>query len=81
MYELYVHHGKQVWVRVDLRGRHREHCLCYACERFKPGEPDNCKRAQRLYSLACELDMVFPVWECPEFACNASAGHVVGVSR
>jgi hypothetical protein len=30
----YEHHGHNVAVRSDLKGKHREHCLCYRCSKF-----------------------------------------------
>lgn len=66
-YEQYVHHGRRVWVRRTLKGKHRNHCLCYACAHFNPGETDNCPIASHIYSLCVLQDMVLPVWECPHF--------------
>ena len=68
MYSQYEHHGNMVWVRDDLKGTHRESCLCFApCQNFKPGTADNCVIAQRLYELDVEFGLVTPVYECPEF--------------
>lgn len=63
----YNHHGRIVAVRIDLVGRHKDFCLCYSCEKFKPDMPENCPIAERVYALDVELDLVTPVWECPEF--------------
>jgi len=64
----YEHHGEFVCVRDDLKGKHRQHCLCYAgCARFKPEKPDNCIIAQALYSLCVIHNVTTPVWECPEY--------------
>lgn len=66
--ETYNHHGCNVTVRSDLKGRHQEHCLCYApCEKFKPGQPDNCPIAQAVYENCVKFNIVTPMWECPEF--------------
>lgn len=51
-YEKYDHHGAEVWVRSDLKGKHRNYCLCWHCSQLHPGEARNC---------------VTPVWECPHF--------------
>lgn len=68
MFERYVHHGEQpVWVRMDLRGRHRDHCLCFDCRRFHPGSDGNCPVAQTVYQNCLNYDLVTPVWECPRF--------------
>ena len=64
----YEHHDADVWVREDLKGQHQEHCLCYSCLRFCPDDREqNCKRANLIYRVCVMLDMVLPVWECPEF--------------
>jgi len=66
--ERYEHHGREVAVDSSLKGRHREHCLCYVCDRFKPGAADHCPIAARIYQTCVDLGVVTPVWECPEFA-------------
>jgi hypothetical protein len=69
MYEKYEHHGGEVWVRSDLKGKHREHCLCLqGCKKFKMGDAvNNCKKAQLLFAFCCLNNMTTPVWECPDF--------------
>ena len=69
-YEKYRHWDghPQVWVRNDLKGRHREHCLCYSCEHFKPEDREaNCRIANLMFSVCVALGITTPVWECPEF--------------
>lgn len=67
-FEQYSHHSSLVWVRQDLRGRHSDHCLCYSCSKFSPGErDDNCPIANAVYALNVALDITTPVWECPAF--------------
>jgi len=63
----YEHHGTKVFVDEKLKGTHREHCLCWKCKSFKPGTPENCPKAQRLYQLCVEEDMTTPVFKCPVF--------------
>lgn len=63
----YEHHGAKVFVDESLKGTHREHCLCFKCGNFHPGTPENCKKAQRLYQLCVDENMVTPVFECPSF--------------
>ena len=36
----YEHHGSNVKVREDLKGKHRDHCLCFRCGGFKIGSAD-----------------------------------------
>jgi len=66
--ERYEHHGRMVAVQSALRGSHREHCLCYACEKMKPGSPEHCPIASELYTLVVKHGLVTPVYECPEFS-------------
>jgi len=64
----YRHHDGNVWVRTDLKGLHRDHCLCYECQRFHPKNRErNCRIANVLYALNVAWNMVTPVWECSEF--------------
>ena len=76
----YVHHGQVVSVREDLKGKHREHCLCYQCanfnydpERITPGEfgmtgkGKQCPIAQDTYMNCVKHGLVTPVFECPKF--------------
>jgi hypothetical protein len=63
----YTHHGREVFVRADLKGNHREHCLCFSCFNFKPGDSDNCPVAQQVYKTCVDFNLVTPVWECPQF--------------
>ena len=68
MYKQYVHHGKTVWVRDDLQGTHRQHCLCFACTKLNINDrKENCKIANELYKLCVKHNLTTPVFECPEF--------------
>jgi hypothetical protein len=67
-FEQYTHHEALVWVQSDLKGKHRDNCLCYSCDKMKPGEPDHCPIASRLYAVCKEFSLVTPVYECPEFS-------------
>lgn len=62
-----VHHGRKVFAMAELQGKHREHCLCYACDKMRPGQPDHCRIAAHLYSFCVLIGMTTPVYECPEF--------------
>lgn len=67
-YGRYIHHGSMVWVREDLKGKHRDYCLCHSCKKFKPIDQEHhCKTADLLYRLCILADLVTPVWECPQF--------------
>ena len=64
----YIHHGKEVWVRKDLKGTHREHCLCFQCEKLNIGDREkNCPIANELYKNCVKFNVTTPVFECPEF--------------
>jgi len=67
--EWYNHHGMEVAVYKDLKGQHRNHCLCYDCEEFKGGSlnEEGCPLAREVFGLCVEHNLVLPVWECPIF--------------
>jgi len=67
-YSQYLHHGRKVWVREELKGHHREICMCMECSKFHPeSRENNCLVANALYVLDMKFDLVTPVWECPDF--------------
>jgi len=64
----YKHHGRIVSVRDDLKGTHRQNCLCHQCKRFKPeSRENNCRIANLLYSVDVMCGITTPVFECPKF--------------
>lgn len=67
-YWRYVHHGVEVYVRKTLYGKHREYCLCHACEKLNTeDQAKNCAIASAVYASCLKHHIVTPVWECPEF--------------
>jgi hypothetical protein len=65
----YPHHGRDVFVDEALKGRHRDHCLCYQCDKFHPNDRErNCEIANALYELCVNQHVVTPVYECAVFA-------------
>jgi len=67
-YIKYKHHGIDVSVREDLKGKHREHCLCWNCAKFKPEDREaNCQIANLLYKFDILHNVTTPVWECKKF--------------
>ena len=67
-FEVYKYHNRIVSVREDLKGRHREHCLCYSCQRFdSERRARNCDISNKVFDLCAEEELVLPVWECPLF--------------
>jgi len=74
-YIQYKHHGEYVFVRDDLFDRHKEYCLCYKCQKFKPKEDNiNCEIAKSLFKLDCRYHIVTPVWECKKFEEKTKGG-------
>ncbi len=68
MIKLFSHHENQVWADEAAFGRHRRFCLCFrGCLNFKPGQPDNCPIAQKLYDFDVEHKLTTPVYGCPEW--------------
>lgn len=64
----YEHHGQQVHVLEQVKGRHRRHSLCYACNKFKPEyRSANCEIANAIYDNCVDFGVVTPVYECPSF--------------
>jgi len=67
MYIRYMHHKHSVVVHADAKGKHREHCLCYRCNKFYPGTAENCQLAELIYGVNVAFGLTTPVWECPRF--------------
>lgn len=64
----YLHHGRYVFVDEGLKGKHREHCLCWRCKKFIPDNQElNCRLAELNFANCRLNDMVLPVYECPRF--------------
>ena len=67
-YEKYTHHGGKVWVRSDLRGKHRGHCLCMVCKKLDTiNREKNCPIANAVFANCVKFNLTTPMWECPEF--------------
>ena len=68
LYETYEHHGRKVVVRMDLKGKHQQYCLCYSCQKLCIKDPaKNCPIASMVFAMNCLTGITTPVWECPEF--------------
>lgn len=66
--EKYVHHGAEVSVISEVKGKHRQHCLCHSCLRFIPEDRTlNCSIANALYALCVNHNLVTPVYECETY--------------
>jgi hypothetical protein len=70
----YVHHGALVFVDENLKGKHRDHCLCYRCKQFKPETREgNCPIANKLFQICVDENIVTPVYECLKFTAREQA--------
>ncbi len=68
IFEKYKHHGNEVFVRKDLKGKHRDFCLCFRCKNFNIDvREENCYIANIIYDTCVKYKLVLPVWECPVF--------------
>jgi hypothetical protein len=66
--ERYEHHGRLVSVDTSLKGKHREHCLCFTCGKFNMDDPaKKCPIAHDIYLNCVKHGVVTPVYECPEY--------------
>ena len=65
------HHGIKVYGESNLLGKHREHCLCYKCSKFKPKSGfDNCEIAIEVFAINSKFHITTPIFECPNFILN-----------
>lgn len=64
----YTHHNWRVSVDEDLKGKHREHCLCFRCDLFAPNQHHNCAIAQGIFHICQKHGLTLPVRECPYYA-------------
>ncbi len=74
--ERYTHHGQEVTVLSEVKGRHRDLCLCYRCLAFNPISLPHCPIAVAVYEVCVMHGLVTPVFECPEFAAKKAAPAV-----
>ena len=69
MYTKYEHHGKEVTVKTELKGRHRGFCLCYECKKFNLlDRENNCHIANNIYKNCVDFNVVTPVFECGDLS-------------
>lgn len=61
------HYGRVVWVNTDMEPLRKQECLCYNCERMKPGEPDHCQLAADFYEVCKRGGVAFIVTRCGKF--------------
>jgi len=68
--EKYEYYGVNVSVFSELKGKHKEMCLCWKCALLiiDPAYPaQNCEIARENYELCKKHHVVTPVFECPKF--------------
>ncbi len=65
--ERYEHHGVTTTVVSEVKGKHRNHCLCFSCEKFEPINGVDCPIAKTVYATCIDYNLVTPVYECPSF--------------
>ena len=64
----YIHHGVEVAVEKDSKGKHRKYCLCWKCAFFNPENREvNCPIANTLFGINVKYHITTPVWECGKF--------------
>lgn len=64
----FEHHGVVVSCMDNLKGKHREHCLCWICRKLNLADRDkNCKIASLLYAVDRQCQITTPVFYCKEF--------------
>jgi hypothetical protein len=72
----YKHHDINVFVREDLKGKHREYCLCWQCKKLIPEDRTlNCPIANSLFAFDQRNNVTTPVFECPIFEDKNEATH------
>jgi hypothetical protein len=73
--EKYIHHGVEVSVQSELKGKHRAHCLCFQnCRFFFPDDPEkNCEIAKANFKNCVDYNLVLPVYECPKYALETNS--------
>jgi len=64
--EKFFHH-RDTWGFQELRGKHREVCLCWSCKKFRPEHSDNCFIAESVFNLNKTHGITTPVLECSVF--------------
>lgn len=62
-----THYNHQVWVSPIIEALRRSECLCWNCGKMKPGKPDHCPTAQKLYDICVSDNVATPVTRCPQF--------------
>ncbi len=57
-------HGAMVWEEEQMDALRKERCLCLRCAKCKPGTPEHCAVAARLYEACKEHNLALMVTRC-----------------
>ena len=69
MIEKHEHYGNAVWFQSHLKGKHREHSLCFqGCLNFQPGPVGQCKIVVAVNENSLRFGISTPIYACPKFA-------------
>lgn len=63
-----VHHDSKVWVNPTTESLRRTECLCFNCDKSKPGQSDHCQIASSLYQICVKENVAFALTRCPVFS-------------
>jgi len=61
-----THFGKKVRTHPLMELLRKSECLCMKCGKLKPDQPDNCKKANKLFEVCVKEDIAFAVTRCPD---------------
>ncbi|HUC94493.1 MAG TPA: hypothetical protein VMR19_00610 [Candidatus Saccharimonadales bacterium] len=61
------HYGKKVWVNPFTDSLRGEEGLCYHCDKYLPGEKNNCPISKNLFKIAQKEGIAMIVTRCPVF--------------
>ena len=42
-------------------------CLCFSCDRMKPGDPEHCEAAQKFYQVCVDYNCAFIMTRCRDW--------------
>ncbi len=79
----FMHHNVKVSAMDHLRGRHRDHCLCFQCKKLNIEDREkNCKIANLLFSVCKMCEITTPVFYCKEFiAKGMDKQHIIDILK
>jgi hypothetical protein len=61
------HYGRAVWVNPTTESLREQECLCFNCDRMKPGQDDHCLIATAFYGICRLTGTAFAMTRCPDF--------------